>query len=90
MKNDKTITLSRNKLIVVAILIIVGFIGGFFASRMLFYSRVSAGEVKRIIRKSDELTTIIIETRENSPYNDKGLPILNKGSFQLHMLQKLG
>lgn len=30
MKNDKTITLSRNKLIVVAILIIVGFIGGFF------------------------------------------------------------
>lgn len=48
---------------------------------MLFYSRVSAGEVKRIIRKSDELTTIIIETRGNSPYNDKGLPILNKGSF---------
>lgn len=78
MKNDKTITLSRNKLIV---LIIVGFIGGFFASRMLFYSRVSAGEVKRIIRESDELTTIIIETRGNSPYDDKGLPILNKGSF---------
>ena len=81
MKNDKTITLSRNKLIVVAILIIVGFIGGFFASSMLFYSKVSAGEVKRIIRKSDELTTIIIEARGNSPYNDKGLPILNKGSF---------
>lgn len=81
MKNDKTITLSRNKLIVVAILIIVGFIGGFFASSMIFYSKVSAGEVKRIIRKSDELTTIIIEARGNSPYNDKGLPILNKGSF---------
>ena len=81
MKNDKTITLSRNKLIVVAILIIVGFIGGFFASSMLFYSKVSAGEVKRIIRESDELTTIIIETRGNSPYDDKGLPILNKGSF---------
>ena len=81
MINDKTISISRNKIIAVAILIIVGFIGGFFASRVLFGSKISVGEVKRIIRESDELTTIIIEERGKSPYDDKGLPILNRGNF---------
>ena len=90
MKFDKTISISLNKLIAVTILIVLAFVAGFFVSKRLFNgANISVEEVKRTIKKSSELTTIKIEEQGVSNFDDKGLPILNKGSFSASYIAEI-
>lgn len=87
----KTITLNLKKLLYIVLLIAIAFVAGVIGSKLLFNGgNANPGEIKRALKRADDLTTLTITENGSQKFNDSGIIVVNKGDFTVSYKAKIG